>query len=72
MVGVGADEQSTPAIIEDDLIEINTRRIAQTTRRIESVDLEGIVVEVEARDLGMRRYGVDAFRPTRTEQVQGG
>ncbi len=61
IVGVGADEHVPAMVIEDDLVEIDLLGAAERAGLIEMLDLEGMVLEIEAHHFGMGRHGIDAL-----------
>ena len=56
MVGVGADEHVPAMVVEDDLVEIDLLRAAQRAGLVEALDLEWMVLEIEADHLGKGRH----------------
>ena len=70
-IGVGADEHLAAAVVEDHLVEIDLLCTAQRAGLVEGLDLEGMILEVEADDLGEGRDGVDALLAAGAEELQG-
>src|SRR5690606_33234738 len=69
-IGVRADKHVAASVIEDHLIEIDAARAADRTWLAEFLHLEGVVFEIEAYDLGVRRDRVDALFAASAKELQ--
>jgi hypothetical protein len=70
MVGVGADEHAAALVVEDDFVEIDVLGAAQRAGLVEMLDFEGMILEIEADDLGVGRHRIDALLAAGAEQLQ--
>ena len=61
VVRIGADEHPSALVVENDLVEIDILRGTQRTGLVEGLPLEGVILEVEAAHVGVRRDRVEAL-----------
>ncbi len=61
MICIGADEHPPAAVVEDHFVQIDVARGAHRAGLGEFLDVEGVVLKIEADHLRMRRDGIDAL-----------
>ena len=70
MVGVEQTNMRPPLVVENNFIEIDVLGAAQRAGLVEMLDLERVILEIEADDVGVRGDSVDALFAAGTEQLQ--
>ena len=70
MIGVGADEHPPALVVENHFVEIDILRTAKGAGFIETLDIEGIVLEIQADDVGIGRNRIDALLAAGAEELQ--
>src|SRR5690349_17725482 len=72
MVGIGADEHALALVVEDDLVEIGVARATERAGLVPFLHAKGMVLEIEALHLRIRRQRIDALLAAGPEKLQGG
>ncbi|EKJ94209.1 carbon-phosphorus lyase complex subunit [Bradyrhizobium lupini HPC(L)] len=70
MIGIGADEHPSASVIQHHFIQIDIFCAAQRAGLVEALDFKRMILEIEADDVGVGRYGIDALLAPGAEQLQ--